>query len=292
MSASVVRKADAADDPEDAVRIGDRVPEPLEGYAARTFRGHEAVGVPMERATLSGRREGLEGGEAHVDEQVVGTRDRGREHDVGLARGERVAGKLDCVERARARGVEGKGPICEPEVQSAGGEEGGESGREAVARVDAVGGVSAAPDLFGEVRKAGRGEREIREDETGAGAVARRLTDARERLAGGVEHELEQRVEAVDLGCGQSEARRIEAVLEPAHIAAAKGERPVGGVAGTLGEQTFRIDAPASLGHGAEQVLARDHAVPEFFRAEGPGKGVRLRDDGDGFESVQAWRRN
>ena len=151
MPAPVVRETDAADDAEDAVGVLDRVGEALEGHTARAFRGNEAIGVLMEGTAAAAGREGLECGEAHVDEEVVGARNRGCEHQIGLAVGQGITREFDGVKGTGAGGVEGEGAIAEAEVQCPRGQKGGQPRREAIACVDAVGGAHAAPDLLGEV---------------------------------------------------------------------------------------------------------------------------------------------
>ena len=133
----------------------------------------------------------------------------------------------------------------------------------------------------------GGGEREIGEDEARAGALAIGILDALERLPRGVEDELEERIEAVDLRGREREAARIEAVFEPADVPTAQARDPIRGGAARRGHELFGIDAPPPLGDRAEQILAGEDTVEQLLRAEGAGEGVRLGDDRDRFEAVQ-----
>ena len=291
MAASVVRKADAADNPEDAVGVLDRVLEALEGHASSALGGDEPVRVLVERPAAAGGREGLERGEAHVDEEVVGARDRGREHQIGAAIGQRIAGELDRVERTGAGGIQRERAVGEAEIQGPGGQKRGESRGKAVARVDTTRGPDAAPDLFGEVGQARRRERQVREDEAGSRPLTIRVLDPLERFAGGVEDKLEEGVEAVDLRGREREAARIESVVEAANVAAAQGRHAVRARALGFGHELFGIDPPTAVGDRAQKVLAGEDAIEQLLRAESARKGVRLGHDRDRFESVQCGSR-
>jgi hypothetical protein len=242
----------------------------------------------MERARLAGGRERLEGGEAHVDEEIVGPGHRGREHHVGAPVVERVACELDRVERTRAGGVQGHRGVAEAEIERARREERGEAGGKTIARVDAIGRVDAAPHLFREVRQAGGWERQIGEHEAGARTKTRRVLHALKRFTRRVEHELEERIEAVDLRGREREARGIETIFEAADVAAAERGHAIGGRP-VLGCQIqVRIDAPSAIRHVAQQVVTGEHSIEQLLGAEGAGERVRLGDDRDRFETLQA----
>ena len=87
-----------------AVRAG--VLEALEGDEGGSFGGDQAVRTGMEGAASAGRTHGVECGEPHVDEEVVGGVDAACEGEVRLVVCELLAGDSDCVERAGAGGVE------------------------------------------------------------------------------------------------------------------------------------------------------------------------------------------
>ena len=288
MASSVVREADAPDHAEDPVGIADGIAQSFEGHAARSLRGNQTVRVLVEGTAAARGREGLERGEPHVDEEIVGSRDRGREHEVRPLIGESVAGELDRVERTRAGGVQGEGAVDEAKVQGAGREERGQARGKSIPRIDAVGRTNTAPYLLREMREARGREREVREDEAGPRTEPIGVLDPLHGFARGVKDELEERVEAVDLGRGKREARRIETVFEAAHVAAAKGADAVVSRPARARHQLLGIDAPAPVGDGAQQVLAGEDAVEQLLRAESARKSVRLGDDRDRFETFQA----
>lgn len=84
---------------EDAVSVLERVREPLQDEDAGPLADDEPVPRPVERRAAAPRRESAELREAHLRVERVGPRGTAREHAVGAAREELVAGERDRVER-------------------------------------------------------------------------------------------------------------------------------------------------------------------------------------------------
>ena len=168
LAAPVVREAHSPDDAVDRVAVPPRVLETLQDDEGGSLRGDETVGSLVKGARAAAPAQGAESGESDVQEQVVGALHGAREHHVGLAVVEAVAGELDGVERARAGGVEAEDACSEP--QRAAQESGGPAAHEPVPRVD---GGSAAPvavpdpDASREGGHPLRGEAEVAEDGPG-----------------------------------------------------------------------------------------------------------------------------
>ena len=96
-AAPVVGQAHAANHPVDGVAFGKGVLQALEHHEGGPFCRDQSVGVGMEGPGAAGLGHGLQGTEAHVDEQVVCAVHRTREGHVRPAVVQPVARELDGV---------------------------------------------------------------------------------------------------------------------------------------------------------------------------------------------------
>ncbi len=114
-AAPVVGQSHAANHAEDPIAGGARVLQTLEDDEAGPFRRQEPVGVAMKWAAASARRDRAQRREAGVQEEVIGAVDRARQHEIGAAVMQPVAGQLDGIERGRTGGVEREGARAQAE---------------------------------------------------------------------------------------------------------------------------------------------------------------------------------
>ena len=89
--------------------------QPLEGHEARTLCGHESVCFGVEWAALSSLAHGLQGGEAHMDEEIIRAVDRTRQRQVHRAIVKLIDGELDGIKRACAGSVQAHGTRGQPQ---------------------------------------------------------------------------------------------------------------------------------------------------------------------------------
>ncbi len=285
-AATVVGEADAADHPVDPVAVAARVGQTLEGDHPGALRRQETVGLGVERPALAALAEGLEGGEADVEEEIVGPVDGAGQDHVGGAVLELVAGDLERVEGAGAGAVEAKGPRTEAERRL--------QERDRAARHEAVTGIGlvlplalAEPHRFGvAVHRRGR-EAEVSEDRPDPRAVDRpapAVARVLEGRPGAVERPMEERIEAGERLRRQGEAGRVPDLLEAHDVAPPIAPGPVGRILVRTAEGVARGRPPAPRGRRGDKIAAFGDRLPQRLRAQSPGEDTGATDDGDGGE--------
>ena len=141
----------------------------LERDETASLGRNEPVRVTVERPRPPAATQGVQRGETLVDEQVVGTVDRSRQHQVGDAVVQSIAGQFDRVQAARTGRVQGERADAQPERTFE--QQRRQARREAVARPGEIdlrfGAIEpqiAECDGLDERRHARGGERQVAED--------------------------------------------------------------------------------------------------------------------------------
>lgn len=260
------------------VAVTARVGESLEHHEARALGREQAVGVGVKRAATAALAQRAQGPEAHVNEEVVGAVDRARQHHVGLAVVQAIAGVLDRVQRRRARGIERECGRLQPERVPE--QQRGQAGPEAVARVHGF--VRRTPHRLGERRHAAGGEAEVAEDRPGPRGRVREAC-VPQRRAPSVQRPQEHRVQALERRGRHLEPRGVE--LQIANVPASIRPDPVGLRVVGRALDPARLDAPAPLGRRGHAIDRTADVGPQGLWSVRAWQQARTTDDRDGGEA-------
>ncbi len=197
-SAPVVGQAHAPDHPVDAVARRQGVVQPLQRHEGGAFRRDQAIGVAVEGPALPGQAQGVQGAEAHMQEQLVGGVHRSGQHQVRAAVLQPVAGGLDGVEPRGAGGVQRqRTPV---QAEGARGQHGGRARHEPVQGMNLGVRRSAErplnPLALDQAAERPRRIGQIAEHQ--AAALGGDALHPAQRLAGGVQGPAEHRIKLLD----------------------------------------------------------------------------------------------
>ena len=106
---TVIGQTNPADNPVDVIPGGDGVFQSFEGDDAGALGGNQAVCFPVKGPAPATATEGLQHGEADVDDQIVCAVHPPRQHHVGPAILQLVAGQFDGIQGRSAGGIQGEG---------------------------------------------------------------------------------------------------------------------------------------------------------------------------------------
>ena len=132
-SAAVVGQPDTANHAQDVISVTAGIFHASQSHQGRAFGWHQAISLGMEGPAASGRAECAQGGEALMDEKIVGAIHRPSQHQIGVTVVQEIAGQLDGVDRGGAGGVQREGDATQS--QSLGEKVRGQARHEAIARI-------------------------------------------------------------------------------------------------------------------------------------------------------------
>ena len=286
---AVVGQPNAANHAQDVISIAAGVFQTSQGQQSRALGRNQPISLGMERPAAPGRAECAQGGEALVDEKIVGAIHGPGQHQIGAAVVQEITGQLDGVDRGGARGIQRKRDATQ--AQSLNEKVCRQARHEAVARVDrrqpqVVECFVAAEDLlhpkpFRVARQRRRGIGKVADHRTGAGFVTTKVNLA-QCLAPGVEQPMEERIEWGDLIRRNREALRIENLFKTLHVSAAIVQRPIACVLAIACQDQSRIDAPTAGRRRTDHNARLLHQVPEIFGRQRPWQNTALPHDGNG----------
>src|SRR6478752_1952768 len=90
----------------DGVPVADGLVKPTQDDEAAPLGWDQAIRIAVEWTRPAAFAQGAEGGEAKMDAQIVRAVHRTGQHDVRVPIVQSIAGQLDRVQTARARGVD------------------------------------------------------------------------------------------------------------------------------------------------------------------------------------------
>ena len=290
VAAQIVGQADAADDPLDGVAVAQGICEALQDEDARAFAHHQPVGGPVKRRAAAGRGQGPQLAESHLGEQAVRPRHPARQHGVGAARAQLVAGQLDRVERRGAGRIQGVAAAAQPQRP---GQDGRRQAGDPAGEVSVAGhgrdgrggnaqdaGFQDRSEQVARERGGGvRGQDDGGEHDAGPLALQLRGAAAPQGFPPGMQQHVVKRVEGSGEARVQVQAIRVEP--EVRQKAAARGISLVGLMARP--QHGLGAGDPAAGGNVPGGVEFRADIGPQSRRVECSGEKAGHADDGNGI---------